>query len=392
MPDFGTELKRRRTSAGMSLTGLAAAVHFTKGYLSKVENGKVRVNRDLAKSCDQALDARGELLALVPENTPRAALQARLPAADLTREPDDAPVVIGTAALAIMGELLKQYRGLARIAAPRLVAPAVRDLALRLQQHLGRRDETVSVLAARAAELAGWIEQEIGDVRAARQWTVQSGELARAAGRDDLVGFAHLRLADIALEAEEHESALAHVVTAGRWFEAGDPWLRGLLAIREARVHALRKDPAGLRAALTSVECMPTGNVGEYGEDSSLDAEVHRAVTEGWALFELGDGSPATSRALQEALETVPMDNPRWRHRVQARLALAQAEAGDVDAASAHVISLADDARVLESATAQLDLRRLRTALGKGNGKKVDEVRALLAEPLGPGRDPARGW
>ncbi|WP_410593215.1 tetratricopeptide repeat protein [Amycolatopsis sp. lyj-23] len=69
MPDFGAELKRRRLSVGMSLTGLAASVHFTKGYLSKVENGKVRVNRDLAKACDQALGAGGELLALVAETT-----------------------------------------------------------------------------------------------------------------------------------------------------------------------------------------------------------------------------------------------------------------------------------------------------------------------------------
>ncbi|VVJ22592.1 Uncharacterised protein [Amycolatopsis camponoti] len=67
MPDFGAELKRRRTSVGMSLTGLATAVHFTKGYLSKVENGKARVNRDLAKACDQALGAGGELLALATE-------------------------------------------------------------------------------------------------------------------------------------------------------------------------------------------------------------------------------------------------------------------------------------------------------------------------------------
>ncbi|SEF29525.1 Helix-turn-helix domain-containing protein [Amycolatopsis pretoriensis] len=67
MPDFGAELKRRRTSVGMSLTGLAAAVHFTKGYLSKVENGKARVNRELAKACDVALGADGALLSLVTE-------------------------------------------------------------------------------------------------------------------------------------------------------------------------------------------------------------------------------------------------------------------------------------------------------------------------------------
>ncbi|MEC3982142.1 helix-turn-helix domain-containing protein [Amycolatopsis sp. H20-H5] len=64
MPEFGAEVRRRRQSAGMSLTALAAAVHFTKGYLSKVENGKARVNRGLAEACDRALAAQGELLAL----------------------------------------------------------------------------------------------------------------------------------------------------------------------------------------------------------------------------------------------------------------------------------------------------------------------------------------
>ncbi|MEU4247746.1 tetratricopeptide repeat protein [Amycolatopsis sp. NPDC026612] len=91
MPDFGAELKRRRTSVGMSLTGLAASVHFTKGYLSKVENGKVRVNRDLAKACDQALNAGGELLALVAEST----LTARRRAGGIAGLPDIGRYFVG---------------------------------------------------------------------------------------------------------------------------------------------------------------------------------------------------------------------------------------------------------------------------------------------------------
>lgn len=43
---------------------LSAAVHFSKGYLSKVETGNARVNRQLAKVCDLVLDAEGELFAL----------------------------------------------------------------------------------------------------------------------------------------------------------------------------------------------------------------------------------------------------------------------------------------------------------------------------------------
>ncbi|WP_372669987.1 NB-ARC domain-containing protein [Amycolatopsis kentuckyensis] len=91
MPDFGAELKRRRTSVGMSLTGLAAAVHFTKGYLSKVENGKTRVNRELAKACDQALGAGGELLALVTE----PASSARRSAGGIAGLPDAGRYFVG---------------------------------------------------------------------------------------------------------------------------------------------------------------------------------------------------------------------------------------------------------------------------------------------------------
>ncbi|ADJ43383.1 XRE family transcriptional regulator [Amycolatopsis mediterranei S699] len=389
MSDFGAELRRRRTSAGMSLTGLAASVHFTKGYLSKVENGKARVNRDLAQAVDRALDARGELLALVPDRVRPAAPQVSASAVD------DGPMVIGTAALPLLQGLLDQYRTLTRVATPRLAIDAVRDVATRLQQHLGRRDEAVTVLAAQAAELAGWIEQETGDLQAALRWTLQSRELATAADRADLAGFAHLRLADLALETKDVDSALAHVVTARHSFDAADPWLQGLLAARQARVHALRGDKAEVVHALAVVEGMPAGSSGGYGEDSSLGGAVLPAVTTGWALFELGEDLPATCRALRDAFEVVPPDHARLRHRVRARLALAQAEDGDLDAAGEHVVTLVEDARVLESATAQSDLRRLRETLGKWDGTEVDILRALLAERLQPSAsdpDQARVW
>ncbi|MGW4520533.1 NB-ARC domain-containing protein [Amycolatopsis sp. NPDC004378] len=91
MQDFGAELKRRRTAAGISLTGLAAAAHFTKGYLSKVENGKARVNHDLAKACDRALDAKGELLALAAEQ----ASPARRSAGGIVGLPAGGPYFVG---------------------------------------------------------------------------------------------------------------------------------------------------------------------------------------------------------------------------------------------------------------------------------------------------------
>ena len=36
---FGAELRRRRVAAGLSLAQLAARIHYSKGYLSKIETG-----------------------------------------------------------------------------------------------------------------------------------------------------------------------------------------------------------------------------------------------------------------------------------------------------------------------------------------------------------------
>jgi hypothetical protein len=65
--EFGTELRRRRRAAGVSLAGLAAEVHYSKGYLSKIETGCLSANHVVAQQCDTALGAGGALVALVPD-------------------------------------------------------------------------------------------------------------------------------------------------------------------------------------------------------------------------------------------------------------------------------------------------------------------------------------
>jgi len=63
--EFGEELRKRRLDAGLSLTALSAAVHYSKAQLSKVERGIKAPSRDLARLCDAALRAGGALIALV---------------------------------------------------------------------------------------------------------------------------------------------------------------------------------------------------------------------------------------------------------------------------------------------------------------------------------------
>ncbi|MFJ7203936.1 helix-turn-helix domain-containing protein [Streptomyces sp. NPDC098789] len=74
---FPAELRRMRQLRKMSLSALARSVHYSKGYLSKIENGGKPPTPDLARRCDEALDAGGELARLVPAQRPAAGAAAR---------------------------------------------------------------------------------------------------------------------------------------------------------------------------------------------------------------------------------------------------------------------------------------------------------------------------
>ncbi|MEV4312878.1 NB-ARC domain-containing protein [Actinocrispum sp. NPDC049592] len=63
---FGAELRRLRLQAGISLSGLARRVPYSKGYLSKVETGLAQPNMTLAHICDNELGTGGQLATLVP--------------------------------------------------------------------------------------------------------------------------------------------------------------------------------------------------------------------------------------------------------------------------------------------------------------------------------------
>jgi transcriptional regulator with XRE-family HTH domain/tetratricopeptide (TPR) repeat protein len=63
-PDtFGTALRQARTATGTSLRVLAERMHYSKGYLSKIENGNAPASLGLARAYDMALGTEGRLTA-----------------------------------------------------------------------------------------------------------------------------------------------------------------------------------------------------------------------------------------------------------------------------------------------------------------------------------------
>ncbi|OKH98161.1 hypothetical protein A6A06_28540 [Streptomyces sp. CB02923] len=71
MPEeFGDALRRLRREQEVSLRTLAQLVHYSKGYLSKIENGEKPPTGDVARRCDAALAADGALTRLLSARTP----------------------------------------------------------------------------------------------------------------------------------------------------------------------------------------------------------------------------------------------------------------------------------------------------------------------------------
>ncbi|GHD93012.1 nSTAND1 domain-containing NTPase [Streptomyces naganishii] len=95
-PPFPRQLRRLRQQRGLSLAELARRTHYSKGYLSKIETGAKRATADVARRCDEVLDAGGELLRLAGEahqarggdDVPGAACPYRGLSAFTTRDAD----------------------------------------------------------------------------------------------------------------------------------------------------------------------------------------------------------------------------------------------------------------------------------------------------------------
>lgn len=77
---FGTELRKRREHAGISLRQFAARIHYSPGWISRVENGHPPTD-EFVRICDDTLGAGGELIALACAEQPRAMIltPAQLP-------------------------------------------------------------------------------------------------------------------------------------------------------------------------------------------------------------------------------------------------------------------------------------------------------------------------
>lgn len=423
--EFGTELRRIRQVAGLSLSGLAREVHYSKGYLSKIETGAKPANVGLARRCDAVLCADGRLATLVstpdtigaydiadgfgesgqvvwmmtlgPDGTSRFAPMPRrdvlMTGAATMLGLDAGPGSLAAATrndttLQSFHLLFDQTRQLGQKVSPSVVLPSVitythtlRELAAAAPD---RTRTGLLLLAARYAEYAGWMSQESGQDEAALWWTAQAVEIAAEAGDSDLAAYALVRRALITL----YRGDPIQTVELARRAQA-DPnvpaRIRGLAAQREAQGHALGGDYNRCHHLLDeAARLLAAATADPRGGPTIGTSTVTDPVTlvTGWCLHDLGRPHEA-AEILDRELAGVPRSAVRTWARFGARRALAYACAGEVDHACELAKDVIDAAEVADSATVRLDLRQLARTLSRWHAHKpVQDVQPRLIAAL----------
>jgi transcriptional regulator with XRE-family HTH domain len=417
---FGAELRRRRMAAGLSLGNLAKKAHYTKGYLSRVENGHQMPSLSLARQCDALLEANGELTSLVPAKTTSLTTYTSADSDDslwvleLRRDGGNMfhplrrreMITLGIASLAGVrlaasppqsGNALREYRTLfehtrqiGQTNSPALVLPLViaQAHALRclLSGATAKERTELALLAARNAEYAGWMAQEAGDVDAARWWTRKSVEIAAEVGDENLAAYSLVRYALVAMYRGDAGSTIE--LAQGAQKDSGiAPRIRGLAAQREGQGYALAGDHIHCMRALDRASDLLTA-AAEQGSQSQgpvigtsfVDDPV--AVVKGWCLHDLGRPAEAAD-VLDREVARIPRSARRSWSRFTARQALAHATAGNVDQACALARQLVETLRQIDSDTVRSDVRSLAAVLRRWhNHGAVREVHPMLTDAL----------
>jgi transcriptional regulator with XRE-family HTH domain len=408
---FGALLRDCRSAAGISLGELARRTHYSKGHISKIENGLKRATSMFAKQCDRALGTDGVLAAAIPERPSRTEAappdevwvlefdESGLRFAELPRR----QILAGAGALlgfavtggtrpviddptfAVLRTSFDHYRTLGTMTSPAAVLGQViaqvhtlRTLAVDNPEPM-RSD--LLLLAARVAEYAGWMSQEAGWDANASRWTDRS--VALAAGRDPhMASFALFRHAEIAFYQHNPRETVELARRAQQDRTAG-PRILGLAARCEAQGHALAGDVHGYEEALdraAGLLAVRDEGSGPVLGSASVPDEI--ALVRGWSLYDLGRPGDA-AEILDRQLPAIPPGARRARARFGVRRALAHAQHGDIDQACVAAREILTDAARVDSATIRLDLRELSRTLGRWyTDRAASELRQELVTML----------
>lgn len=403
---FGELLRKCRAAAGMSMGELARRVNYSKSYLSKIENDVKPPNTTVARLCDAAVSADGALIDAVRAIRSRAGTPSGPGGLDRRQMLAGAGAVLGIALAGgprpvphegVVTGLRSSFEQLRRLGTQTSPSVVLESLVaqVRTVRALGAENPEpvrtrLLLLAARIAEYIGWLSQEAGDERSALWWTRHAAELARIGDDHEIVSYALVREAGLALYRQDPIATIDLARQAQRITRISRRTL-GLAARREAQGHALAGDRGSCERAFDrAAELFRSSTVDiRWYPVLGSSAPDPLALARGWALADLGRAAEAAA-VLDRELTLVPVTHRRTRARFGARRSLAYALAGEIDQSCRSLAETIDDAAQVDSATIRMDLRELARTLSRWRGHHtVREIypelsRVLQRRPTSP--------
>jgi len=400
---FATELRRRRLERKLTLAEFSRRVHYSKGHVSKVENGLKAPGIDFARRADAELEADGVLTALVrseDRSTNSVFADMALDIAHIRHGPGSVrfethlafaghsfPSPSGVQAIEYYRAVLARVKDLGQTLGPTIIMPILRtQVGLLLgdaQSSPSENSDQFLHLAARFMEFAGWMAQEMGDNEAAIRWTESAVAVAQQVGDDDMIAYAYVRKALIALYYGDHYGTIAMARRAQQM--NCSTHVRRLAAQREAQGYALAGERHMYLDAIERAEQLLRGedetNEPEYlGSRKVKDFDLAR----GWALYDLGQHQQAIE-VLQPLHDNTEASSVRARTRIGARLALALASERQLDRTQDVLSTVLVTLPHIESATIRSDLTQLLKILRRWHADEaVQRMMPALSAALMP--------
>lgn len=355
---FGTRLMRLRLARGWSLRQAARVMKISHTHLANLESGCRMPSTQTAKTCDDFLTGDGTL----------AELAEREQTARRGRAVDDYPrrrAVVHLDPDTPLSELesdFQRLRSAAQNDQPAFLYPTIAARADALAKFAADRGSGGGpswILAARLAELAGWMAQEAAWTRLCAEWTKTAARWAMHGGDQDMAAYAWERLSLDPFCRGDPKTAIL-LARQGADSRSASPRVRGLSLCRVAQGLAMLpgERSACLRALdraahLLSIEPEAPNT---WGSGSMPAIPV---FVEAWCMIELGGYEQAAELLGPWQQTTVSPRAPRTRARYAVRTAMALTGAGEYRQAADVIRELLRTAAMTDSATIRADLRNL---------------------------------
>ncbi|MFG1673478.1 helix-turn-helix transcriptional regulator [Micromonospora sp. NPDC049282] len=363
---FGSELRRLRASAGLSLRQLAPLVLSSRGHLHDLETGRRQPTADLAGRLDEALTASGLLLSLVLPS-PTVIDPQRL--AHVAQHPR----LVDSATLHALAKSLAAHRRLEDSLGAASLLPTVRAqlgmVTTLVAETPDRLRARVADVAAQWAQFGGWLYAASEQRRLAARWYDTALAWGNEAGNVDMIATILSMRGHLAWSERRPQALIDLSAAAAR--QAASPGVRAIATQQQARGHALIGEARAVVSLLDrAVELNDAAGRAPHREPPWIyfHSSAYLTMQRGLACRLLGRDAQAIEY-LRLGLAGLAADSSgaAWTGPYLLRLAAALADTGEVDEASAvyeRVHDLGRATRTLtlitqaEAASAALSARR----------------------------------